>query len=72
MEPGDISLPIEISDGFELFRLKEKTEERVLTLDERYREIADILRQPKYEELLQAYKDSLFDAASITYFTYHD
>ena len=68
MEPGDISLPIEISDGFELFRLVEKTEERVLTLDERYREIADILRQPKYEELLQAYKDSLFDTASITYF----
>ena len=71
MEPGDISLPIEISGGFELFRLKEKTEERVLTLDERYREIADILRQPKYKELLQAYKDSLFDTASITYFTYH-
>jgi len=72
MEPGDISLPIEISDGFELFRLVEKTEERVLTLDERYREIADILRQPKYEELLQAYKDSLFDTASITYFTSYD
>jgi len=73
MEPGGISLPIEISGGgFELFRLKEKTEERARTLDERYREIADILRQPKYEELLQAYKENLFDTVSITYFTYHD
>jgi len=71
MEPGDISLPIEISGEFELFRLKEKIKERILTLDERYREIVDILRQPKYKELLQAYKDSLFDTASITYFTYH-
>lgn len=68
MKPGDISLPIEVSGGFELFRLKEKTEERLVSLDERYRDIVDILRRPKYEELLQTYKDNLFDTASVTYF----
>jgi len=70
MKPGDISLPIEVSGGFELFRLKEKTEERLVSLDERYRDIVDVLRRPKYEELLQAYKDNLFDTASVTYFIY--
>ncbi len=70
MKSGDISLPIEVSGGFELFRLKEKTEERLVGLDERYRDIVDILRRPKYEELLQVYKDKLFDIASVTYFIY--
>jgi len=68
MKPGNISVPIEVPTGFELFRLKEKTEERLVSLDERYRDIVDILRRPKYEELLQDYKDKLLDSVSITYF----
>jgi len=70
MQPDDISLPVKIFNGFELFRLKEKIEGRLLTLDERYHEIVTILQQPKYEELLQDYKDRLFDNAAISYFNY--
>lgn len=70
MHPGDVSLPVETFDGFELFRLQEKTEERLLTLDERYHEIIIILQQPKYEELLRTYRDRLFNNAAIIYFSH--
>jgi hypothetical protein len=59
MESGEISLPVAITDGFELFKLVEKTPEVVKTLEESYRDIVDILRQPKFEELMQGYRDHL-------------
>lgn len=68
MQVGNISQPEEIDGGFELFRLKEKNEERLLTLDERYRDIADILRRPRYEELVEEYKKKLFEGASVVEF----
>ena len=58
----------EFSGGFELLKMVTKKEKRLKPLDERYREIADILRRPKYEELLTQYKQSLWDASSIVYF----
>lgn len=68
MVPGKISLPQEVEGGFELFKLVEKTEETVKSLDDSYREIADILRRPKYDELMQKYKEMLFQKAGIVYF----
>lgn len=68
MSPGDISDPIETAEGFELFRLQETRPERLKTLDERYREISDILRRPKHEQLLKEYKKQLMDSASVLYF----
>lgn len=68
MEPGKISLPQEIAGGFEIFRLVEKTPETVKSLDESYREIVDILRRPKYEELMENYRQLLLKNASIVYF----
>ena len=63
-----ISQPVEISGGFELFRLKEKREHRVQPLEERYTEIATTLRKPRYEKLFEEYKTSLFGASSIVRF----
>ncbi len=65
---GDVSMPQEAAEGFELYRLKDKKEEHLLTFDERYQDIAEILRQPKFQELMQNYRDALFDSASILYF----
>jgi len=68
MEPGQISLPHLVNGGFELFRLVEKTPQTVKTLEESYREITDILRRPKYEELMEKYNQMLSKNTSVVYF----
>lgn len=68
MNPGDVSLPERVQDGFELFRLVEKTPELIKSLDESYREIVDILRRPKYEELMEDYRKFLLKHSSVVYF----
>ncbi len=65
---GQISEPVKVSTGFELFRLMNKKEERLKSLDERYGEIATILRKPKYSELMSSFQKELLDNASIIYF----
>ena len=68
MKVNGVRIVRETSDGFELIRLSAKKERRQKPLEERYREIAEILRRPKYDELLKEYKNSLLEAASIVYF----
>jgi hypothetical protein len=68
MKVGEVSLPEGIKDGFELFRLVAKTEERLKSLEECYRDIVDILRRPKYEELMENYRQFLLDHSSVIYF----
>lgn len=63
-----VSQPVEIAGGFELFRLKEKREHRLQPLEERYTEIANLLRKPRYEKLFEEYKASLFGSSSIVRF----
>ncbi len=67
MEAGDISLPRLVNDGFELFKLVEKTPRTVKSLEDSYRDIVDILRQPKYEELMRKYKELLSKNSSVVY-----
>ncbi len=67
MEVGEISLPHLVNGGFELFRLVEKTPEAIKSLEESYRDIVDILRRPKYEELMEKYKESLSKNSSVVY-----
>jgi hypothetical protein len=67
MELGDISSPYNVNGGFELFRLVEKTAEQVKSLEESYREIVDILRRPKYEELMENYRQFLLNTAAVVY-----
>lgn len=68
MEQGSISMPQRTPEGFELIKLVEKKAEHMRSLDDRYREISDILRKPRYENLFSDYKNQLFDGASILYF----
>lgn len=69
MEVGCIGELKETEEGFELFKLVEKKPARALSLEERYRTIAELLRRPRYEQLLTEYKKQLMDGASVTYLT---
>ncbi len=68
MQPGEVAIAEESDEGIEIIKLMSKQEQKLLTLEERYREIADTLRQPKYEELFNNYRKELFDNASLIYF----
>ena len=68
MKVDETSQPIAQQGGYELYRLIDKHEESIPTLDERYHEIADILRRPVFEELMENYKKNLFDSVSILNF----
>ncbi len=68
LELGQVAEPIEFPGGFELFRLKAKTSAHVEPLEDRYREIVDVLRRPKADQLFEEYKKELWANASILYF----
>lgn len=68
LKPDKISAPRPAQDGFELYYLVEKEEERTIPLEERYRDIVNTLLQPKYTQLLAEYRKKLFENASIIYF----
>ncbi|MDP3889333.1 MAG: hypothetical protein Q8Q25_02195 [bacterium] len=67
MQPGQVELK-KGQAGFEVYRLKNKEEEQVRSLDERRLEIMDILRRPRYFQLLEEYKKILLGTAFISYF----
>ncbi|HRN78151.1 MAG TPA: peptidyl-prolyl cis-trans isomerase [Candidatus Dependentiae bacterium] len=67
LDVGQISLPRESQEGFELYRLIAKTEEHVRSLEDRYREISSLLMQPRYIEMMQEYRKQLYDNAAIVY-----
>ena len=68
MQADEISEPIASPDGIMIFKVVDVTQRRLKTLDERYASIADLLRRPKYQEILTTYKVQLYDHASIVYF----
>ena len=67
MKAHSISPPQESLYGFELFRLKDKKEARLLTLQERYNDILMTLRQPKSQQAIAEVKQELADQAAIVY-----
>ncbi len=67
LKVGRSSMPQDLGHGFEIYRLVDKKDERLMPLEERYREIADILRRPIYQELMEKYKQHLFDTTSILF-----
>jgi len=67
MQIGSCAVSDETAEGIELFKLVDKKEERAQSIEERYRDIVDILRRPKFEELLSDYKKQLRESASIVY-----
>ncbi|MFC1845522.1 hypothetical protein ACFLX2_00165 [Candidatus Dependentiae bacterium] len=68
MKPGQVSRPKEIAEGFEIFKLVAFRPRRLVLLEDRYREIADVLRRPRYDQLFADFKKELFEASSIVRF----
>ena len=65
---GEISQPIQTYEGFEFFRLINKKEEQLKSLDERYGQIVNILRKPKFGELMETFQKGVRDSVSVIYF----
>jgi hypothetical protein len=68
LHENEISAPQQVAGGIEIFMLKYKKPAHAMPLDERYRDIVELLRRPKFEEILADYKKELFNSASILYF----
>lgn len=66
--PDQISKPLKTDRGFEVYHLLERRDEYVASLEERYHEIADTLRRPIFEDLLDRYKKQLFESVAIVMF----
>lgn len=67
LNPGETSSVQETADGFQVFKKIADKPERVRTLDERYREISELLRKPKYDQLLNEYRQELMDTGAVKY-----
>lgn len=67
LKPGEIKLHKALGKGFELYKLTDLKPAREKTAEDRYFEIADFLRKPRAEQLMEEYKKSLFDSTSILY-----
>jgi len=67
LSEGDISQAQDMGIGFEVFRALEVWPRKEASLDERYKDIADTLRKPIYDELLDNYKKSLMESSSVLY-----
>lgn len=65
MKVGEISQPLELYNGFEMFKLVSKIPQRVVPLAERYDAIEHYLKAPKYKELMDKYKKELYERATI-------
>ena len=60
--------PLELDTGFGIYHLVDKRDARERTLEERYQEIVEMLRMPRYEELLTDYRESLVKGSSVLRF----
>ncbi len=67
LKKGEISPAKDVRIGFEVFRAVDVSPSVQPSLEERYKEIADTLRKPIFEELLEKYKKGLMDASSVLY-----
>lgn len=65
MNVGEVSELVAVDGGYEAFKLVDKRDRQLVPLDQRYKEIADILRAPLYEKLFEEYKQSLFKDCAI-------
>lgn len=68
LKPGAVCVADELADGFEILMVVEKHESRLLTLDERYNEIVDTLKRPKFDEMMRSYRETLEQSAAVLVF----
>lgn len=64
MQPGQIKV-IPGQDGYEVIMLLKRKKERIKSLDERRRDIADQIRMPKYQKMLEEFHKSVLEKYEI-------
>ncbi len=67
LKEGALSKASDVGIGFELFRVLKSSPREMASLDSRYKEIADELRRPIFEQLLENYRKRLMESASVLY-----
>lgn len=67
LNAGQIDKPRETFEGFEVYKLVNKKPEQLRSLQERYRDIVNILRQPKLQEMMEAFEKELLSKVTIVY-----
>lgn len=68
MRPGEISKPEKCEGGFEVVKLIKRRKEHSLALEERYAEIANQLKLPKYEKMLADYREKLLKKYEVVHY----
>lgn len=68
MNVGSVAMGSDKEDEVELFKLNNKKDEHLVCLQDRYQEIIENLKRPKFVELLDKYKQELFNSAGIIYY----
>jgi AraC-like DNA-binding protein len=68
LEIEKISEVLEIDEGLLVFKLIDKHERCQVSIEERYPEIVNTLRQPKFVQRFAAYKQELYSNAAVIYF----
>jgi parvulin-like peptidyl-prolyl isomerase len=67
LKPGDVSAAVRVARGYQIFKLEERTEERVQSFDAIRNQIADRVAQEKQRVELQKYLDRQRTQAIITW-----
>ncbi|MCK5632644.1 hypothetical protein KAH94_02765 [bacterium] len=65
MQPKTISFAREVDQGFELFELLDSKKRELVSFENRYQEISNILRKPLYEKLFNEFQKELINSSSI-------
>lgn len=67
MKPGEVRLAQELFDSFEFFKLVNLRERRLKSFEERYSEIVDVLRRPRYERMFSEFEQQLEATMPVIY-----
>lgn len=67
LKPGEIKVHFKAGKGFELYKLVDAKPAKEKTAEERYFEVADVLRKPRGEQFMEEYKKSLYESTSILF-----
>lgn len=57
----------ESPEGFEIYRMNNRKERTLRSLQDRYRDIVNVLTQPKYQQMMEQYRKQLIDDTSVLY-----
>lgn len=64
---NEIKVHFKDGKGFELYKLVNLKPKKEKTAEERYFEVADVLRRPRAEQFMEEYKKSLYESTSILF-----